>query len=69
VSEDRVTAPQNAANIYEFSICPAEQSGWWLVRFQYATKPGMWEVVARVFGERSAEIVRDALSEEANERV
>jgi hypothetical protein len=44
-------------------------NGWWWVEWRYAAAPGAWEVVVRVFGERRAEIVRDALSEEANERV
>ena len=54
---------------YEFRSRPSDaRDGWWIVSWRYAAG-GPWEIVASVFGERRAEIVRDALSEEANQRV
>lgn len=43
-------------------------AGWWPVMSRF-THESAWEIVAHVFGERRAEIVRDALSEELNVRV
>jgi hypothetical protein len=59
---------REGAQTYEYRAREHGQ-GWWWVEWRYAAAPGAWEVVARVFGERRAEIVRDALSKEANERV
>jgi hypothetical protein len=62
---------ENTRPIYEFTIredTSVGGGGWWFVSWRY-TYGSPWETVARVFGERRAEIVRDALSQEANERV
>jgi hypothetical protein len=53
--------------VYEFALGHPEK-GWWPIRWPFASGSA-WETVAQVFGERRAEIVRDALSAEANERV
>ena len=57
----------SAAQTYEFEVFDAGD-GWWDVACRIW--PGrMWTTVAKVSGHKRAEIVRDALSEEANERV
>jgi hypothetical protein len=54
--------------LYEFRIRESmSRPGWWIVTIRTGSAIG--EVVASVFGERRAEIVRDALSAEANELV
>jgi hypothetical protein len=52
---------------YEWAVSEG-LNGWYSVRYRF-TGRGPWQVVATVFGEKRAEIVRDALSEESNERV
>jgi hypothetical protein len=59
---------REALPIYEFDIDDSGP-GWWKVRMRAAGSDQAWHVVAQVEGERRAEIVRDALSKEANERV
>lgn len=57
----------SAACVYEFKVFP-DTLGWFSVAMR--TRPARhYQTVARVFGEKRAEIVRDALSEEANEVV
>lgn len=53
--------------MYEFRVSP-DKLGWWSVALR-ATGTGAWVVVAKVTGERRAEIVKDALEKEANVRV
>ena len=54
--------------LYEFKTAESlSRAGWHIIKWR--TGSGSWEVVASVFGARRAEIVRDALSAEANERV
>jgi len=57
-------------SLYEFRL-DETAAGWWKVLQRIASDdlPGKWQVIARVRGEKRAEIVRDALSAEANEHV
>ena len=62
-----MTAATEARHLYDFKTAPSLiQQGWWLVKSRIANGSGSWRVVASVEGERRAEIVRDALAEEAN---
>lgn len=59
-----------AARIYEFKASESmSRDGWYIVKQRIASGSGPWIVVASVNGEKRAGIVRDALSEEANEVV
>ena len=62
-----MSQPENrsAAYTYEWAIHDGG-AGWWNVRRRYAGGSA-WETVARVFGAKRAQIVCDALSEEAIE--
>ena len=60
----------SGARIYEFKVSESMvRDGWHIVKQRIASGSGSWTVVASVFGQKRAEIVRDALSEEANEVV
>lgn len=59
--------------MYEYRVF-YHGGGWWYIHWRFAAsdrdpEPRPWQVVAKVLGEKRAQIVRDALSAEANERV
>lgn len=65
----RDTAEQSAGRVYEFKASPSMSlDGWHIVKQRIVSGSGPWQIVASVFGERRAEIVRGALSAEANDR-